>query len=258
MATYNGEKYIEEQITSILSQLDNDDELIISDDHSNDNTLNIIKEIKDKRIRFFINEKNMGVIRNFENAIYMANGDYIFLSDQDDVWLPNKIRDSIIKIEHLEKNNPNLPILVFSDAIIVDESLNILVESLFKYTGQDPKLSVRPEILCVANRILGCTMAFNKKTKEIILPIGDYAVMHDWWIALNVAKNGIIEPIFTQTILYRQHKDNIIGANFLKKKNKLFRLKSLCIFNIKIYKMCSSFFPMSSIRYLFLKLRLHF
>ncbi|MEK5777350.1 glycosyltransferase, partial [Acinetobacter nosocomialis] len=91
LATYNGEKYIVEQLTSILSQLSPTDEVIISDDHSTDETLLLIKSLNDPRIKIITNELGKGYTKNFENAINHSSGDYIFLSDQDDVWVENKV-----------------------------------------------------------------------------------------------------------------------------------------------------------------------
>ncbi|MCG2791916.1 MAG: glycosyltransferase, partial [Weeksellaceae bacterium] len=96
LATYNGEKYLEAQIKSILKQLSVDDELIISDDRSTDNTISVINKFDDNRIKIFINKNKNGVAHNFENALLKATGDYIFLSDQDDIWADNKV-DVLLK-----------------------------------------------------------------------------------------------------------------------------------------------------------------
>lgn len=258
IASYNGELFIKEQIASILSQLDDKDELIISDDCSSDNTTNIISSFGDSRIILIKNDKRKGVIKNFETAISQAKGEYIFIADQDDIWLPNKVEISINKIKQIEANNPNKPVLIFSDAKVVDKNLNIIIPSIFLHTKQNPDTFGNPDILCVANRILGCTMVFNKKTKDICLPIQNDAIMHDWWIALSVAKHkGIIKPIPESIILYRQHNNNLIGSNLIQKTNKIFQLKSLFKLNCNIYKMSSHFFKLNYLKYLILKIRLH-
>jgi len=117
MATFNGEKYIKEQINSILIQLDYKDELIISDDGSTDKTMEIIHKFDDKRIKLFENKNMHGYAHNFENALKQATGDYIFFSDQDDVWLPNKVE---IMLPHLKADN-----FVISDAYVTNEELEI-------------------------------------------------------------------------------------------------------------------------------------
>jgi len=123
IATYNGEKYIKEQLTSILIQLEDTDEIIISDDSSTDQTVEIIKSLDDKRISIFEHQIFKSHVYNFENALKHAKGDYIFLADQDDIWLPGKINKTL----SLLQNND----LVLSDAIVVDENENILFESFF-------------------------------------------------------------------------------------------------------------------------------
>ncbi len=123
MATYNGEEYVAEQIQSILSQLEQNDEIIISDDGSCDNTLNIILQFEDARIKLFHN-KNHGLIHNFENALKNAIGDYVFLCDQDDIWLPHKVSEMFDALQLYD--------LVVSDCTVVDKNLNIILDSFFK------------------------------------------------------------------------------------------------------------------------------
>lgn len=261
IATYNGEKYIKEQLDSILCQLEENDEIILSDDHSVDNTINIVKSCKDNRIHIFTNNRKRGVIGNFENAISNSKGDYIFLSDQDDFWLPQKVRISIEKIQQIEKKHPGLPVLIFTDVTVVDSNLNILIDSSWKKTEQDPNLFARPEILCVSNRIMGCTMAFNKFAKQVSLPINENAIMHDWWIALCVAKNGVVEAIRIPTLLYRQHGENVIGSQILNERTfmaKIMNIKQVLLFNRKVFKMVKNFYRISIFRYIYLKIRLHF
>ncbi len=260
IATYNGAKYLKEQLDSILHQLDNEDEVIISDEQSTDSTLEILSNYNDSRIKIFSNTRTKGVIGNFANAIYHAQGEYIFLADQDDVWLPSKINITVSKIRSIEHNHPDIPILVFTDATVVDEDLSVITKSIFKHEGQKPEFSATPNILCVANRIMGCTMAFNKKTKEICLPISSNAVMHDWWIALCVAKYGIVESIDEPLLLYRQHSNNIVGCQVIQKDklmDKVKKMKSLWLFNKRVYRMSSSLFPMSFLKFSMLKIRLH-
>ena len=125
IATYNGEKYIKEQLESILSQLETSDEVIVSDDNSTDNTLKIIQSFCDKRIKIYTNKGLKGYSSNFENALAKANGEYILLSDQDDVWLPNKV-DTIIN--DLLKYD-----FVVTDAIVVNDNLETLIPSHFNH-----------------------------------------------------------------------------------------------------------------------------
>ena len=126
MATYNGEKYIKEQIDSILKNMNDCDELIISDDGSTDNTIKLINEYQDKRIKL-INGPRKGVKQNFANAIENATGKYIFLSDQDDIWMENKMR---LVLEEFEKNNVTV---VIHDAEVIDENFKVTIPSFFEH-----------------------------------------------------------------------------------------------------------------------------
>lgn len=196
MATYNGEKYIKEQLDSILSQIGENDKLIISDDSSTDNTVQIIKSFKDNRIKIFENQKFKSPIFNFENALNNATGDIIVLSDQDDIWKANKI-------ETIKKYMQNYD-LVLSDADIIDEKGNILHKSFYKLNGS--KNGFIKNI--VKNSYLGCTMAFNKKILDKSLPFPKDLPMHDWWIGLISEMYGKTYFIEDKLINYRRHGNN--------------------------------------------------
>ena len=121
MATFNGEKYIKEQIESILSQISLSDELVISDDKSTDNTLDIIRDFNDPRIKLYIHEKDHGFVRNFENALTKSNGDIIFLSDQDDIWMPDKVNTTLRVLGNCD--------FTFSDCVTINENEEIISKS---------------------------------------------------------------------------------------------------------------------------------
>lgn len=196
MATYNGEKYIKEQLESILKQLSDSDEVIISDDGSIDNTRKIIEEFNDKRIKIIDGPKK-GIKQNFANAIKNCNGKYIFLADQDDIWLDNKVD----KVLSFFKNNITC---VLHDAKIVDSNLNIIDTSFFKY--RKTKLGKINNI--IKNSYIGCCMAFDSKLKDKILPIPNNIEMHDQWIGLISEKYGKSVLLNEQLILYRRHNNN--------------------------------------------------
>lgn len=197
MATYNGEKYIEEQIRSVLSNLELQDEIIASDDGSTDRTLEIIKGINDPRI-MVIEGPGLGVKKNFEHAIANCGGRYIFLCDQDDVWAEDKVDkvvDAFLKTE--------APVVVH-DCEIVDEDLNIIEPSFYKYRDSGPGAVKN----FWKNTYIGCCMAFNAAMKEAIIPIPDDIEMHDQWIGIigdRLGKNVFIED---KLIKYRQHETN--------------------------------------------------
>jgi glycosyltransferase involved in cell wall biosynthesis len=196
IATYNGEKYIAEQLNSILCQLDEKDEVIISDDSSTDQTLEIIKGFNDHRIKIFAGNKFANPIYNFENAIKMASGEFIFLSDQDDYWMPTKVEE-MIKV--LQTN-----LLVVSDCYMGDQDLNIIKESYFEW--RDSKQGLIKNIW--RNSYLGCCMAFDRKILKRILPFPKNIPMHDMWIGL--ITETIKKPFFLQKplIIYRRHGGN--------------------------------------------------
>ena len=186
MATYNGEKFIELQLKSILSQLSDNDEVIISDDSSTDRTLEIVKQIADERIKIFHHETDHGYTRNFENALKYAKGDYIFLSDQDDEWLPDKVQ---VTLEALKDAD-----FVVSDCVTEDENGNVLDRSRFK-TFNIKKGFLR---LMIKTRYLGCCMAFRRNVLEAALPFPEnaYYMEHDLWLA------SVSELYFNVLILF--------------------------------------------------------
>lgn len=202
MALYNGERYIKEQIDSILCQLGEHDELIISDDGSADSSPAIVREYQknDNRIRL-VKGPGLGIKKNFEYAISLAGGKYIFLTDQDDIWH----RD---KIEHvLNAFKTSGAYLVVHDAKVFEgkEAEHITTESFFDYRGS--KAGVLKNM--VKNSYIGCCMAFRKNVKEIILPIPSKIEMHDQWIGVLsdfvFGKSYFLrEPL----LLYRRHGEN--------------------------------------------------
>ena len=198
MATYNGEKFIKEQIDSILKNLSDDDEIVISDDGSTDNTLKIINSIKDKRIKIFEGPR-AGVKKNFENAINKSNGMYIFLSDQDDIWSPNKVK-TILKAF----NDNNCTCIVHDCAVVDEQMKNIIYDSFFEY--RKSKNGVVSNI--IKNSYIGCCMAFKAELKAIILPIPNAIEMHDQWIGILSDMNGKSVFIRDNLLKYRRHNSN--------------------------------------------------
>lgn len=199
MATYNGEKYIYEQITSILANLISTDEIIISDDGSTDNTISIIKGINDSRIKLINGPKN-GVKQNFANAILHCTGKYIFLSDQDDIWLPNKV-DSVLKYF----KEYNCTCVVHNCDVIKNKKEDIIIKSFFDYRHSKPGIVKN----IIKNSYLGCCMAIRDDMVKHILPIPNNIEMHDQWIGIISEKYG--KSIFIDEILihYRRHENNV-------------------------------------------------
>lgn len=198
MSSYNGEKYIREQIMSILAQLGASDELIISDDGSTDGTLAIIKDINDDRIVLTLNGDPHGVNFNFENAIKRAKGNYIFLSDQDDVWLPNKVVDCVYALQNAD--------LVIHDCVVVDKDKKVIVPSYFKqYKSRRGYLKN-----IIKNTYIGACMVFRKEILEYVLPFpSNFPVYHDGWLGSMVELKGRVLFLPTNCILYRRHNSNL-------------------------------------------------
>lgn len=215
IATFNGEKYIEKQIKSILSQLDDNDEIIISDDYSTDNTLEIIKNIDDNRIKIYFNPNQKGYTSNFENSLSHATGDIIFLSDQDDIWEKNKVEKSL---EYLLKYD-----IVISDAQIIDVNGNIIENSYYKVRKM-PKL-IGLNIIRFSG--LGCCMCFKKKLlkKALPFPPRQKLATHDNWLFLigAIFFHAVIIP--DKLISYRRHDSNASTGGIKHKINLLFMLK---------------------------------
>ena len=197
MATYNGEKYIKEQIETILKNLSDNDELVISDDGSSDMTVEIIKSFNDKRIKLIDGPKK-GLKQNFNNAIKNTSGDIIFLSDQDDIWMDNKVN---IVVECFKLNNY---ILIQHDAIVVDENDNVLFESFAEH--RKVKTGIIKNL--IKNSYHGCCIAFRKELKKEILPIPDSIYLHDEWIGLVAELNGKTYFLNEKLMKYRRHSEN--------------------------------------------------
>lgn len=195
IATYNGEKYIREQLNSILSQLTVDDEIIISDDSSTDKTIEILREYKDPRIRIFSGGKFHSPIFNFENALKQAKGDYIFLSDQDDIWLDNKVAKMVEALKQYS--------LVVSDCYVVDKDCNIIRDSFFT---KQPTPGILKNI--IKNNYIGCCMALRREVLTKALPFPKQIAMHDIWLGLcgSLYYKAIFIP--DKLILYRRHGNN--------------------------------------------------
>lgn len=195
MATYNGERYIQEQVTSILHQLGPDDELIVSDDGSEDKTLQVLEEFHDPRIRMFDGPRR-GLTYNFENAIKNAVGDYIFLTDQDDVWESDKVQRMMEALQNVD--------LVVSDAWICDENAVSTGKSLYDICK--PHKGFWPTLYHTT--YIGCCTAFRRTILKKLLPFPPHIVMHDYWI-------GQIADLYYKTtfipdklLRYRRHGNN--------------------------------------------------
>lgn len=196
MTTWNGERYVQTQIESILNQLGEQDELIISDDGSTDQTLELIARFSDGRIVLLSNGGSPGVVRNVENALRHARGEYIFLADQDDVWLPGKVARM--------KSALKLCDVVVSDCRVVDAFLKVTNPSLFQLLRSRSGLFRN----LYRNSYIGCCMAMRRKVLDRSLPFPGGTPMHDWWIGLVAEAAFRTEFIAEPLVLYRRHNSN--------------------------------------------------
>lgn len=200
MTAYNGENYIESQILSIMSQLTQNDELIIVNDCSKDQTIEIIQSIQDSRIKVINNETNIGIVRAFEKSIAAASGDIIFLSDQDDLWADSKVE----RVTSAFRNNSDITLIV-TDALLIDSDGRFISESFFKELGGFSSGFISN---IIKNRYHGCTIAFKKDMLEFILPFPNNLAMHDIWIGMCNILYGKTLYINEPLIQYRRHGKN--------------------------------------------------
>lgn len=234
LATYNGEKYLVEQLESILSQTYSNFRLLISDDFSTDGTRKILEEYKkkDDRIQLFFQGKNLGVIKNFEYLLKKVESKYYMLSDQDDIWKENKIERSVEKLEISESD------LVYTDLEVVDENLNVTYKSYWKLKGIYKKVKKYNnfQALYLNNFVTGCTLISKKEFIKDILPLPNTSkfVLHDYWIALVISQKGKISYIEEPLIKYRQHKNNKIGSR--KQSDTLKSIEEIRELFIKVKK----------------------
>lgn len=214
MATYNGMKYVEDQIESILSNTYTDWRLYIYDDGSKDQTVSILKRYEEKypeKIQVTINQENLGVTFNFLEGIKQCENEYIMLCDQDDVWKQDKIEKTLNKMIQAEKNHDKgHPIIVYTDAAIVDEELHMIHPSFHKNSRLDVSKVDLPHLL-MENKLIGCTIMLNKGIRNLLTKLPRSPRVHDWWLGLLATTFGKIYYLEEPTLLYRQHRDNVIG-----------------------------------------------
>lgn len=219
LSTYNGAQFLAEQIESILAQTYHDWQLVVRDDGSTDDTCAIIDDYcakyPQKIVRQFDGLKNLGAMRSFEQLLTANEADYYMFCDQDDVWMAEKLQVCMEKMQQCEfEYGLNTPIVVHTDLMVVDSALQIIAKSFWKYAYIKPMvLNKRAQYLAICNSVTGCTMMFNQAARKVSLPFGEKALMHDSAIAVSTMLNkGKVVPIQEQTMLYRQHENNVAGA----------------------------------------------
>lgn len=224
MATFNGVKHLKPQIDSILTQLTPDDELIISDDSSTDGTADLIQTYRDNRIKLLERCNFHSPVLNFENAIKAATGDYIFLSDQDDIWLPDKVS---VMSKYLNDFD-----VVVSDCLVVDSDGSIIYES-FQDFIKAGKGFIRNFI---KNGYLGCCIAFRKKMVKYYLPFPKNIAMHDIWIGLITELVADVIFIPDKLILYRRHEGTLTSHGLKSSYSYIYRIWYRMVFAILVFR----------------------
>jgi glycosyltransferase involved in cell wall biosynthesis len=216
MAAYQGERFIAAQLRSILAQLNEDDEVIVVDDCSADGTRDVVRGFNDSRIQLISHADNQGVTKTFEEALGLASGDVIFLSDQDDVWAADKVQS----ILHIFQSDHEVTV-VASDAALIDQSGESLGRSYYEMRGRFRSGLFANLIRC---KFLGCTMAFRSQLLTKALPFpANLTVMHDLWIgSVNALRKGRTFYLNQNLVYYRRHS----GAVTAEKLNAAARVKN--------------------------------
>ncbi len=205
MAVHNGAQYVSEQVASILPQISMGDELIVCDDNSTDDSVSIVSRFNDSRIRVIPTSKP-GVVGTFESALSEARGSYIFLSDQDDVWSPNKVQVMKTHLRDIE--------MVVSDCVVVDERLNVLQPSFHQFSNAGRGVVKN----LIRNTYMGCCMAFHRKVLERALPIPHGVAMHDAWLGIVADLFFRVAFISDTLVQYRRHPGNFTALNTHERK----------------------------------------
>jgi glycosyltransferase involved in cell wall biosynthesis len=227
--TYNGGQFIKEQLDSILNQTRAVDEIIISDDSSTDQTVEIILSFADPRIKLFEKQQFSSPIFNLEFALKQASGDYIFLADQDDVWMPDKVE---ILVNELATSK-----LVISDGVVINQQGKEIASSIFEIFNSRQGFCKN----LLKNAYMGCCMAFHKDLLPIVLPFPKKIAMHDLWIGLNAEL--FTKPVFcpAKLVKYRRHESNKTPLDAQTNSNSLvykisFRLTMLSLIILRFVR----------------------
>lgn len=217
LATYNGEQYLSELLESLTKQSFQNFSCFIHDDGSKDETIKIIEDYCKRYPQKFVwveGNSTGGAKSNFMYLMNRVQAEYYMFCDQDDIWLPEKVE---LSYDLIKKQKESVPTVVYTDLKIVDSRLNVIDSSYYHYTGKNPKRNSLIDLL-KCNVTVGCTMMINRVLRDRALQVSDLnnIFMHDWWLSLIASAEGKLFFLDKQTILYRQHGNNSVGA--IKKK----------------------------------------
>lgn len=218
LSTYNGERYLAEMLDSILAQTVQDWRLLIRDDGSSDGTHEIIRryQARDERIRWINPEsqENLGVIRSFWTLLQTEKAEYYAFSDQDDVWLPQKLQ---IQLDAIGALDPSRGALVYTDLSVVDQELQVIAPSMIKAQSDHANTTLLAEL--TENTVTGGVTLINQTLARMWTGKEEHELlMHDWYLGLLAASQGQLAYVDLVTQLYRQHDQNVLGARTLRKR----------------------------------------
>ncbi|MCK4025125.1 glycosyltransferase family 2 protein [Streptococcus iners] len=218
MSTYNGQQFLAEQIRSIQEQTFSDWTLLIRDDGSSDQTKDLLQDFarQDSRIRLIDVEEqnNLGVIKSFHRLVQYEKADYYFFSDQDDVWLPDKLE---VSLQEARLYPTDQPLMVYMDLTVVNQDLQVMTESMIRSQSHHANTQLVQEL--TENTVTGGVAMINHTLAELWSETEDI-LMHDWYLALLASALGKLVFIDKPGELYRQHADNVLGARTLSKRFK--------------------------------------
>jgi glycosyltransferase involved in cell wall biosynthesis len=226
MATYNGARFVGEQITSILEQLKQDDEVIVVDDCSKDDTVKILEDLNDPRIKIYLNDDNRSHVFSFDRAISLASNDIVFMSDQDDVWIEGRVS---LMVKALLDTGAQLVSSNFEPIDRNGKKTSFPVDGV-KFRDSRKHLKNIVDIFLGKTNYFGCAMAFRKDMSKIVVPVPSFVESHDLWVALagNLIRSNV--HLDERTLMKRVHDNNATETN----RSLFMKIRARFIFAISI------------------------
>ncbi len=215
LSTWNGEQWLAELLASLEQQTFSDWELVVRDDGSSDKTAELLREWQqrhpDKMVYLDVGSQNVGSTLSFSHLVTVSRAPYLMFCDQDDVWFPEKIAVAYDAAKKLgDIYGGQLPLLVHSDLVLVNEKKALLHESFWDWRGLDVHQPKRDYLL--TNTVTGCTTLFNRAAARKVFPVPEGVQYHDRWLGLVCAWFGVVHPLNQALVFYRQHEQNVVGA----------------------------------------------
>ena len=218
LPTYNGAAYLEAQLASIHAQTLRPERVLLRDDGSSDGTQALIHQLQQRYgawIEVLPADGNLGCTANVNRLLEATTAPYVALADQDDLWLPHKLQQTLALMQQLEERNGRLmPLLIHSDLQLADADGRPRSQTYWQRQRLDPARTGLVDLLAT-NVVTGCTVLLNRPLLARALPIPAQALMHDWWLALVASALGCIDALPQPTVLYRQHSSNVRGSRGL-------------------------------------------